>query len=386
MPPVDYDVVVIGSGPAGATTARHAALGGLRVLLVDRRQELGAPIQCSGAVSAHALEDAGIVPDDEFVSCPLHGFSVFDSSGTETRLDYRILKPDDYAGSPLGYVVDRRRFDRHCMTLAERAGVAVWLKTEALGYEPGPQSATLRLRRFGQPATVTARVVVGADGIVSQVGKWAGMRTDIRLSELASCLQFVVDGVESDGLLEIVTGHSSAPGGYAWVFPKGHGYAEVGLGVIRSITPDDARTHLDRVMRDSFMADRFANARVLEIQGGGVPLAAPLTKPFADNMILVGDAARHVNPITGGGIHTALRGGVIAGTFLAEHLNAGGGTGAREMAGYHERWLAEMGDLLWQLYHKKRAIFRGKERDVQDAQLYDTLARYFHPDSEYKKV
>ncbi|MEZ4699138.1 MAG: NAD(P)/FAD-dependent oxidoreductase [Rhodothermales bacterium] len=384
---MDYDVVVIGSGPAGATAARRAAEGGLRVLLVDKRQELGAPIQCSGAVSAHALSDAAIAPDHEIVVCPIYGFAVYDAAGRQTRLDYRQLKPADYGDRPLGYVVDRRRFDRHCMTLAERAGVTVWLKTEALGYTPGGEAgAEVALRQFGQPRTVRARVVVGADGIMSQVGKWAGMRTDIRLNELASCLQYVVDGVETDGLLEIVTGYDCAPGGYAWVFPKGGGYAEIGLGVIRSVTDVDARTHLERFMQSSFMAERFRNARILEIQGGGVPLAAPLKQPYADNLILVGDAARHVNPITGGGIHTALRGGVIAGAFLADHLAGGGRLDAAGLAGYHERWRAELGDALNRIYAIKRAIFRGRDRAVQDAQLYDALAGYFHPESAFKKV
>ena len=353
--PFDFDVVVIGSGPAGASTARYAAVGGLRVLLVDKRQELGAPIQCSGAVSAHALADADIAPEDEFVVCPIYGFAVYDSDGRQTRLDYRHLKPDDYGHRPLGYVVDRRRFDRYGMTLAERAGVTVWLKTEAAGFRPaGEGRVALDLRRFGEPVTVHARVVVAADGLMSQIGKWAGLRTDIRLSELASCLQYVVDGVATDGLLEIVTGHGCAPGGYAWVFPKGGGYAEIGLGVIRSATDRDAKTHLQRFMRASFMAERFRNARILEIQGGG--------------------------------IHTALRGGVIAGSFLAEHLGAGRPTDADALAGYHERWLGEMGDALWRIYAIKRAIFRDKDPAVQDRQLYDALASYFHPDSAFKKV
>ena len=383
----DYDVVVIGSGPAGAATARHAAAGGLRVLLIDKRQELGAPIQCSGAVSAHALADADMTPEDEFVVCPIYGFAVYDSHGQQTRLDYRQLKPDDYGQRALGYIVDRRRFDRYGMTLAERAGVTVWLKTEAAGIRPaGEGRVALDLQRFGEPVTVHARVVVAADGLMSQIGKWAGLRTDIRLSELASCLQYVVDGVETDGLLEIVTGHGCAPGGYAWVFPKGGGYAEIGLGVIRSVTDLDAKTHLQRFMSASFMAERFRDARILEIQGGGVPLAAPLKQPYADNLLLVGDAARHVNPITGGGIHTALRGGVIAGSFLAEHLGAGRPTDAAALAGYHQRWLAELGDALWRIYAIKRAIFKSKDLTLQDRQLYDALAGYFHPDSEFKKV
>ena len=109
---IDYDLVVIGSGPAGATAARYASEKGLKVLLIDKRQELGAPVQCSGAVSAHGLSEVNVEPDSEFVLTPIHGFIVYNSDGGSVRLDYRELKPDMYLDSPLGYVVDRRRFDR----------------------------------------------------------------------------------------------------------------------------------------------------------------------------------------------------------------------------------------------------------------------------------
>ena len=386
-----YDLAVIGAGPAGSTTARMAAERGLKVLMIDKRQELGAPIQCSGAISRHALLENGVQPDEEFIHEAIYGFRIYDQGGADTTVDYRQLKGDEYGEAPgkvpLGYVVDRRRFDRHLMTLAERAGVEVRLKTEGLGYQPnGGEFAHLRLREYNRESTVKARVIVGADGLQSQVGKWAGLRTHIKLTELASCLQFIVDGVETDGLLEIITGHEWAPGGYGWVFPKGHGYAEVGLGVIRTMTEHSAQWHVEHFMKDSFLADRFKNARVLEIQGGGVPLAAPLRTQYADHVILVGDAARHVNPITGGGLHTALSGGRIAATYLAKAVDAKMKPNAETLKGYQDAWLAELGDKMWELYHDKTAVFKQLDIPTRDRELYATMSDYFSPNSKYKKV
>ena len=391
MNTLDYDLIIIGCGPAGSTTARIAAQRGLRVLLVDKRQELGAPIQCSGALSAHALEEAGVLPEAEFVQEAVYGFGIYNQAGEQTTIDYRQLKPDKYGEAPdkkpLGYVVDRRRFDRYLVTLAERAGVEVWLKTDGLGYQPLEDgSCAVRLRKFNREITLRTHVLVGADGLQSQVGKWAGLHTHIKMTELASCLQFVVDGVETNGLLEIITGHEWAPGGYAWVFPKGHGYAEVGLGVIRTMTLENAQWHLDHFMRSSFLRDRLQNARILEVQGGGVPLAAPLRTQYAANLILVGDAARHVNPITGGGIHTALTGGLIAGDFLADLIATGQAPTAENLRGYQERWLERLGNKMWQLYATKRDIFKVKDIAQRDQLLYATMAEYFNPFSVYKKV
>jgi len=382
-----FDILVIGSGPAGATTARISAEHGLKVLLVDKRQELGSPIQCSGAISSHALHDVDVIPDSEFVSASIYGFSVYDSDGHITRLDYREPKPEHYNRKPLGYVVDRRRFDRYLMTHAERVGATVWLKTEALGYERQANSSKIivRLKRFGDEVRVKTKVLVGADGLQSQVGKWAGLKTHIKLSELASCLQFVVDGVETDGLLEIITGHKWAPGGYAWVFSKGENYAEVGLGVIRSITKNDARWHLENFIKNSFMSHRLKHAKIIEVQGGGVPLTSPLQKQFADNVILVGDAARHINPITGGGIHTALRSGRIAGDFLSELLEIGKKPIEKNLVEYQDRWMKTQGHTMWRLYRIKRNIFKQRVAK-RDKLLYQTLSDYFRPESEYRKI
>ena len=391
MQPTDYDLLIVGAGPAGSTTARFAAESGLRVLLVDKRQELGAPIQCSGAISHHGLTAAGIVPDREFIHEDIYGFAIYNQHGARTVHDYRVLKPGAYGPEPgkqpLGYVVDRRRFDRYLMTQAERAGAEVWLKTEGLGYTPHPEGhCTVALRRYNQPIDVTARVLVGADGLQSQVGRWAGLQTHIKITELAGCLQFIVDRVETEGLLEIVTGHDWAPGGYAWVFPKGNGYAEIGLGVIATMTDRPAQWHLDRFIKQSFFRERFADCRILEVQGGGVPLAAPLRTQFADNLVLVGDAARHVNPITGGGLHTAVAGGKIAGEFLIEHLRDGLPLQQGGLRAYQNVWLKELGDKMWKLYGIKTDIFHNMNVAERDEQLYATMADYFSPTSEFKKI
>ncbi len=391
MNPVDYDIVIIGCGPAGATTARIAAQQGMKVLLVDRRQELGAPIQCSGALSASALEEADIDSNAEFVQDSIYGFQVYNEMGDHANLDYRIFKPTKYGigadKKPLGYVVDRRRFDRYLMTLAERAGAEVWLKTEGVNYKPlDDNTCEVYLRRFNKEMVIRTRVLVGADGLQSQVGKWAGLITHIKMTELASCLQFVVDSVETNGMLEIIAGHEWAPGGYAWLFPKGHGYAEIGLGVIRTMTKQNAQWHLDHFINNSFLKERLKHARILEVHGGGVPLAAPLRIQYAANLILVGDAARHVNPITGGGLHTALIGGKIAGHFLAEQIQSGSSMSAENLKGYQDRWMDGLGNKMWQLYKIKKAIFGIKDITHRNLKLYETMSEYFNPLSVYKKV
>jgi digeranylgeranylglycerophospholipid reductase len=152
------------------------------------------------------------------------------------------------------------------------------------------------------------------------------------------------------------------------------------------MTGMNAQWFLDQFIHHSFFKERFQDCRILEIQGGGVPLAHPLKKQFADNLVLVGDAARHVNPITGGGIHTALSGGRIAAHFLAAFLKTGKRPSAKNLKGYQDQWLEALGNKMWKLYDEKTKIFRTKDIPLRDELLYKTMSGYFSPNSEYKKI
>jgi flavin-dependent dehydrogenase len=99
---------------------------------------------------------------------------------------------------------------------------------------------------------------------------------------LSNTIDLVGQPVSSD-IVIIGSGPAGATvGRYAWVFPKGNGYAEIGLGVISTMTKHSAQWHLDKFIKQSFFKERFKNSRILEVQGGGVPLAAPLKIQYAD--------------------------------------------------------------------------------------------------------
>jgi digeranylgeranylglycerophospholipid reductase len=152
------------------------------------------------------------------------------------------------------------------------------------------------------------------------------------------------------------------------------------------MTDHNAQWHVDHFIKNSFFKERFKNSKVLEIQGGGVPLAAPLKTQYADNLILVGDAARHVNPITGGGIHTALSGGYIAGNFLGSFFQKDIPASAKNLKKYQDQWLESLGNKMWKLYDIKTEIFKTQDIAKRDQMLYETMSEYFSPDSEFKKI
>ena len=381
----EYDLVVVGAGPAGANCARYAAAGGRRVLLIDKKAELGVPTECSGAVSARGLADAGVVPQDEFVVTSIAGFLTYSNAGAPWRVDYRALADRE----TIGYVVDRKRFDLAVAGLAVEAGAELALRTgleTAERRDPADPGAGWLLsgRHQGLPFEIRAQVLVAADGVGSRIAKWLRVNSTLPLHEAASCIQYEMTNVATERLLEIVVGQDQAPGGYVWVFPTGPGRAKVGLGVVRTMTRQPAGWHLDRFIASSFMRDRFTRAGVLEVSIGTVPLARPMPVPYADGVVFIGDAARFVNALTGGGIHTALMSGRIAGESLAALWETGDFSKAG-LAAWGAAWEAQMGAGLRAVYDLKTDVFRTTDPAAQNARLYEVLGGYFHPDSRHRK-
>jgi digeranylgeranylglycerophospholipid reductase len=85
---------------------------------------------------------------------------------------------------------------------------------------------------------VAAQVVIAADGVEAQVGRWAGLDLQLPLGDTMVCAQYLLAGIEVDPTCTgYIIGYETAPGGYAWVFPKGEGRANVGLGVQADVRP-----------------------------------------------------------------------------------------------------------------------------------------------------
>jgi digeranylgeranylglycerophospholipid reductase len=381
----DYDLVVVGAGPAGANCARFAAAAGLHVLVIDKKAELGVPTECSGAVSLRGLAEAGISPDDEFVVSTVAGFVTYSNEGEPWRVDYREMAGRE----TIGCVVDRKRFDTFVAGLAAEAGAELALRTEleaALRRDPADPNGgwVLQGRHQGLPFEIGARVLVAADGVTSRIAKWLRVNSTLPLHEAASCIQYEMTNVPTDRLLEIVVGQDHAPGGYVWVFPTGKGRAKVGLGVVRTMTRQPAGWHLDRFIASSFMRDRFVRASVLEVSIGTVPLARPMLTPYADGVVFAGDSARQINSLTGGGIHTALMAGRIAGESLAR-LWPTGDYSREGLAAWGAAWEEQQGNGLREVYDMKTAVFNIVDPARQNARLYEVLGSYFHPTSPHRK-
>lgn len=339
----EYDVIVVGAGPAGSTAARYAADGGASVLMLEKDRDVGYPVRCGEAVSHDGLVQF-IEPNPKFIASTVTRFRLVSPSGKEVipRLD------------GVGYVLERRVFDYELAKLAAQRGVEVITKAyvyDLLKNEKGEAVGVKALIK-DQKVDIRAKIIIGADGVESRVGRWVGIDTTCHIRDMESCAQMTISGIKVDeDILDFYFGDDISPGGYLWVFPKGKNTANVGIGIsVESAKKKSAIRYLQE-----FVKKKYPNAAVLTHIAGGVPCAKTCETIVKNNVLLVGDAAHQVNPTSGGGIISGMIGGMLAGQVAAEAIEK---KDLSLLPEYEKRWHKRLGWRHEVFYSIKEGISR----------------------------
>ena len=168
-----YDVLVVGGGPGGAIAAKAAAEAGLSVLLIEKRPAIGAPVRCAEGIGKDALAEF-IEADPKWVSTDIERAVLVGPDGT------RFTIGGEAAGGKVGYVLDRKMFDRELVWRAAEAGAEVQVHARAsapIMIDGKLQGAVIHQQ--GKIYDVRAKVVIAADGVESKFAKWAGIDTTV---------------------------------------------------------------------------------------------------------------------------------------------------------------------------------------------------------------
>ena len=303
----EYDIVVVGGGPAGSMAARYAAEKGVSVLVLEKDRDIGYPVRCGEAISRKGVEEF-IEPDEKWIASHITKFSMNSPDGTEVVLPL----PEE------GFVLERRIFDYELAKTAANAGAEILTRAYVNGLLfDGDAVSGVKYEFRGEQHEVKAKVVIAADGVESRVGRWAGLKTHIDFRDMESCVQYTISGIDVDpNTIYFHFGSNAAPEGYLWVFSKGSHSANVGLGVSGAVGKKKSAL---KYLTD-FMDRQYPDAAILTSIAGGVPCSVTLDKISAPGIILVGDAARQVNPLSGGGIASGMIGGSIGGRVAAESV------------------------------------------------------------------
>ena len=310
---MEYDVVVVGSGPAGSVTARFAAEAGANVLILERRAEVGVPVLCGEGISQR-VDKWDMLEGKRWIASKMDGAKIYSPNGTLVTLSKEV------AGNETGYVVYRDIFDQELARRAAKAGAKIMMRAEVTSLiKKGDKITGVKVKQFDENFDVEADIIVGADGVESKIGQFAGINTLLKPSDLETCAQYTLTNVDhKSDYCEFFIGKKIAPGGYIWIFPKGKDTFNVGIGILASLSSPG----LPLKLLNKFISSHpdIKKGEPIRLLAGAVPVAKSV-ETVRDNLLLVGDAARHADPITGGGLTTALEGGKIAGNIIGKAVN-----------------------------------------------------------------
>jgi len=343
-----FDVVVIGAGPAGGYLAGKVAAAGYDVALVEEHREIGEPIQCGGLVTPRVFE---YVRCKETIIGAVHGAELFSPSGRRLVIDGHHTQ---------AVVVQRAMFDRAIATDAVRKGAHTFLGAQAQSARREDGRVAVSIDQDGAPRTLRAKILVGCDGVRSNVAKWFNI---LRPRKILPGFEVEMTGVRGDaGFVKLFIGNEIAPGFFGWIIPSGD-TARVGL----CVGEGNAYAYLERMLQRPEVNQYTKGAQPILYIAGGIPLGFP-RRTYADNVLVVGDAACQTKAVSGGGIFTSLTCSDFASRTVIEALEANDYS-ARVLHRYHKAWTKSIGKEL----RKDLAIHESfaRLRDDQFEELFD---------------
>jgi len=332
-----YDVIVVGGGPGGLSSAVYLSQKGLKVKVFEKKKLLGKPVRC-GEYFPVKDEMARLLPR---VKC-IDIIDAPDDAVDSKCKSIRLVSPrgHEFEFPFAAYILDRHVFESHLGDIARGNGADIDVGVQAHFYpddEGGWVGPTREQADHGE-------IIIAADGYPSETAERAGLpeREYAGPYTVATNIEYLMTdlGVEQD-VAEMYMDPRYSPGGYGWIIPKGHGRANVGIGIRE---PYVRRNWQIRELLTGFIeknkvaAERLRGGHQASLIGDSLPVDGPLARTYTDRVMAVGDAAGMVMPTNGGGIQTAMITGQLAGEAAVRYFEE-----KIPLSSYEEAWKDQIG-------------------------------------------
>jgi len=349
-----YDIIVVGAGPSGSTFARIAASNGLSVLLLEKKSKIGIPVRCGEAVLASGLR-LFYKPRPEWIDATINKFRFVAPDGNSTTVQFQEE----------GYILNRKIFDNDLALIAKKDGAVVVTDAYVNGLLiKNNKVLGAKVVYKNELFEIKSKLVIGADGVESRIGQMAGINTKINLNDIGSGYQKTISGIKiKKNVCSFYISNKLAPGGYIWIFPKGNDTANIGIGLSGKslINGESAKQRLNK-----FIDSKYPNYKVESITVGGIAHSKPIKQMVTNGVMLIGDAGRTTDPLSGGGIITGMESAVRASEVAIKVLNNSEKPSKINLIEYQKRWMKNEGNRNNRLYRIKKVIVKLTDMDLNN--------------------
>jgi digeranylgeranylglycerophospholipid reductase len=363
-----YDVTVVGAGPAGLSAASAAAKKGAKTLLVDKRAEIGDNNHC-GELLPSPREMKDLLPRASEVERLVDVPSRLIMARTKTL---RFISPSGKSHEfPFeSNIIDRRGFEKHLAIEASRHGADVMPSTKVVGVAED-RNGVLAISK-GEKIEIKSPVTIGCDGIGSRIAKWAGLGNNMSARNSIVGVQFEMSRVKvEEDIVDMYFGANIAPGGYAWIIPKGDDVANVGLGIRTAFSEKgiSVMEYLHRFINFNKVASqKVSKGTTVAFRKGVIPVGGPIERTFNANVIVAGDAGGFTMAANGGGMPPGLVTGKIAGEVAADHSNE-----KVDISHYEKEWHHQIGKELRTALEIRKLIDKTMDSDEKMESIMNRL-------------
>lgn len=321
------DVLVVGCGPSGCCAAKEAAERGNKVLIIEKKQNIGEPVQCA-----------------EYIPMLINQYIKLENNSINNKIKImRTFLPNHETVDTKapGFVVNRAIFDKNLAKYAVDSGAKLLMRTMAIK----PIEKGIIAKRGDKYLKINPKIIIGADGPKSVVGTWIKQTN----SQFLIAKQYKLVLKEKMEHTEVYFDEEYI-GGYAWLFPKGK-YANVGVGIYLNYSVKLSKLLNDFVKKLTKQKKIMSNT-IIKKTIGLIPINGPLKRTKVCNIMLVGDAGGFTHPITGAGILNAVIGGCIAGKIANEALRC---ENIEKLQKFEKEWKKSIGTNL-EIANKRRKL------------------------------